>query len=172
MTRTARAELEMQLDKLLQQLNGMYRAFEPLFPWVLVRVLPKSQKVGTIWTPEKQNKVQHEGIVLATWRPCTASAWKGSELKYGERVLFAHFAGLPIPNYPTDQYRIVKECNWQKDQEGGIYAKVDSPTQDPKDTLVKMIHSSYGNPFVAVEDITKRYELIDRTIGSVTLSGI
>ncbi|MDE2099986.1 MAG: co-chaperone GroES [Patescibacteria group bacterium] len=116
-------------------------AFRPMFPWVLVRVLERMRKVGSIWTPEKQNKVALEGMVLAVWesklRP--NGTVQTSDLAPGDHVVFPHFSGLPIPGMDDKKYRVVKECNWSKDQEGGIYATINYEREHPTSVLIQEV---------------------------------
>lgn len=63
---------EREINKLAQELYQANRTFRPCYPWIFLRILPKTQKVGSIYTPEhEQNKTIHEGIVIATWQPFT-----------------------------------------------------------------------------------------------------
>ena len=42
----------------------------PLFARVLVRVLPREEKLRGIWVPDnKQNKPTWEGVVIKTYKP-------------------------------------------------------------------------------------------------------
>ena len=61
-------EKEQLIDKLTQEIYKAHRGFIPKFPWVFVRTLNKEQQIGRIICPEThQNKVIHEGVVLAVW---------------------------------------------------------------------------------------------------------
>lgn len=168
--------IEQQIDNLVQERYLMSnRTFRPLFPWVFVRVLPKEQKIGSIFTPGAQNKVVHEGIVIATWEPKDVDTV--SELIPGDLVAFHHFAGMPIDGFPYDKitgsgYRCVKECNWAIDKEGGIFAKIDY--NPPAKSLARIIDedipagSDYWELARALEE---KFILIPRDCGSITLSG-
>src|SRR5262252_1392741 len=102
------------------------REFQPLYPWVFVRVLQKEQTVGKIVRVEgpKQNKPTQEGVVLKTWLP-TTKIFKGkpvevySQLRQGQHVVFPHWAGLPVVGFDDKHYRIVKEIGWESSNEGG-----------------------------------------------------
>src|SRR5579864_7112812 len=66
------ASMEEQVQALTEMLYAAHsRRFVPRFPWVFVRVISKEQVYkGVIHLPaSEQNKVNHEGIVLATWKP-------------------------------------------------------------------------------------------------------
>lgn len=91
--------------------------FQPLYPAVLVRVLPK-EKVsdsGLIYLPdEKVNKPIYEGIVLRTYLPHTM-VWKGkhitltSGLEVGDHVLFPHWSGEPVPGLHDESNTLANE---------------------------------------------------------------
>jgi co-chaperonin GroES (HSP10) len=71
-------ECTEQISFLTQSLyRRSNRVFRPLYPWVLVRVCEREQKVGSIICPDlAQNKTIHEGIVVATWTPFTQETGK------------------------------------------------------------------------------------------------
>jgi co-chaperonin GroES (HSP10) len=178
------ASMEEQVQALTEMLYATHsRRFVPRYPWVFVRVISKEQVYkGVIHLPaSEQNKVNHEGIVLATWKPIVKYdgelAWqKCSELKPGDRVLFPHWAGLPIvKEFKDTQYRIVKECEWLQSQEGGIFATVEYPERErsPSHKLREILNSSYcqGNKELIAECIEEQFLLVDRDEQSVTLSG-
>src|ERR1039458_7804280 len=132
------AQRLMQIDELVEQLFQANTMFTPLYPWIFVMVCRKAQKVGLIYTPDVQNKVVHEGIVLAIWRDkylektTTKDGIKHthfetlrSELQLGNRVVFQHFAGKPVPGFDTDRFRVVKERDWHATNEGGIFARIE-----------------------------------------------
>lgn len=168
-------KLESVIDTLVQERYLISnRTFRPLFPWVFVRVLPKEQKIGAIFTPGSQNKVVHEGIVIATWEQKDLDTV--SQLVAGDHVLFNHFAGVNVEGFPYDKvtgsgYRCVKECAWAIDKEGGIFAKVEYGVSK---SLAKFIDedigagSTYWEIAAAIE---KEYILVPRQCGSITLSG-
>jgi co-chaperonin GroES (HSP10) len=115
---------------------------KPTWPWVLVRVCPKQTRVGSIYTPgdifvgdQRQNKPLWEGIVLATWKPHWSrfrrysepdqvkEHWRESDFEVGDRVLFPHFAGLPVDYMDDKNFRLVREWTW--DTNGGVMCKID-----------------------------------------------
>lgn len=137
--------IRRQKDELFDLAQRMYKSFHrritPIYPWVLVRVLPKEQQLGRIWVPESQNKVIYEGLVLETWQPFWRSFSKDaydpneeqlerffeSDLKPGDHVLFPHFEGMPVPylnEEEKDAYRLVRESN-SKDEKCEIYGKLE-----------------------------------------------
>ena len=76
-------EREAVLENVAQELYQVSeKLIEPVYPWVLVRIMPKEQKVGTLYLPEKSNKIFYEGIVLTTWKPF----WRyySGDLKFDE----------------------------------------------------------------------------------------
>ena len=133
------SKLEEKFAALAQEIyqKGSVR-MKPLYPWLLIRVVPKEQQFGSLILPDndgaqRQNKPLWEGIVLATWpshwgprwRPArktevdpTKEVWKESELKVGDRVLFPHFAGVPVKYLDESKYRLVREWTW--DELGGV----------------------------------------------------
>lgn len=178
--------IEQRLDTVLEE---AYQAFgiyiRPLFPWVLVRVCHKEQKVGSVWLPDSiQNKTLHEGIVLCTWQPCQRiqngyTLDLSSDLQRGDRVLFHHFAGVPLEGRGSG-YRLVKEVAWTVDKEGGIIARVEGfeLQAKPVEKLRAIIRaSSYfddpddGEFEVLIGEIQEQFLLVDRNTTSVTLSG-
>lgn len=188
-----------EIDKLCQEVLTENRVFIPMYPWVFVLVCKKEQKVGSIWTPDnKQNKPTHEGIVLATWQSKTVERGHmtrdgvrltrcevlHSDLRPGDRVLFPHWAGKPVPGYDTDRFRVVRETNWSFGQDGGIFARIeihDEWTKPVRDMLemIGQTHTGKAWPALAPEEtrlleeqIGDRYVVVDREVGSLTLSGV
>src|ERR1039458_8628922 len=111
-----------KLRKLAQQyFESFCPRINPLFPWVLVYVLPKEQKVQGIWMPDldgqkKQHKATLEGIVLQVWGDGRHASFYGSEmrtiftqLKVGDVVAFPHWAGWPPDPEHSKDFRMVKE---------------------------------------------------------------
>jgi co-chaperonin GroES (HSP10) len=186
------------IDVLCEGLFKENKMFTPLFPWVFVLVCKKAQKVGHIFLPEKQNKVAHEGIVLATWNQklmergtitkegvrMTRCEVLHSEMQLGDRVLFHHWAGKPVPGYDTDRFRVVRETHWSDTKDGGIFAKInieDASTQ-PLEQLIGMVQEAMPEEGLAYYDskmaallkakVDDRFVVVDRESGSVTLSGV
>jgi len=168
-------EKEKALDKIAQDLYQGNRMFTPLFPWVFVRVLPKEQvRPSGIILPAKQNKIFHEGIVLAVWKTGVTSheghlQVRKSELCPGDHVLFPHWAGLPISGFSEERYRVVKEQEWSTEKEGGIFATVEYASKTDFDTLTDLM-SRYDDTELACK-IEDRFLLVDREGQSCTISG-
>jgi hypothetical protein len=128
-------ELERQLATTAQAIyNAGEVRIKPTWPWVLIRLVPKEQQYGSLYLPDnagsaKQHKPLWEGIVLETWAPHWSlmrlpqveskdqEIWRESDFKRGDRVLFPHFAGLPVKFLDENNYRLIRE--WTFDPHGG-----------------------------------------------------
>lgn len=103
---------------------------EPLFPRILVRLVPKEQTKGGILLPggNQQNKPVHEGIVLKTYKPFwnkyrrmedwmivkspqvltdehfgeVKAIWQECEVVPGDHILFPFMAPNITPVWPLD----------------------------------------------------------------------
>lgn len=178
MTTDSKIETRAELARLVTELYATHtRIIKPSYPWVFVYILPKEQRIGSIFLPGKQNKPVHEGIVLRTWSSCLRDGWEHvSALKPGDHVLLPHWCGLPVPGYDELDYRIVKEESWSKDKDGGIFAVIDYESETLRATLSRITEHLYNFMTVGeVEDvkaaIEKEFTLIPRGKGSATLSG-
>ncbi len=138
--------------------------------------LKKEQQFNGIWLPDSnQNKTITEGIVVSLWSPCSRvingkTIAYTSSLSLGDHVLFNHWSGIPVTGYKTERFRLVKECNWATDKEGGIISKLDYADKQSGALAVLNIILSQGYVDV-VDQISKRFLLIDRDQESKTLSG-
>jgi hypothetical protein len=127
--------MEQELANLCQKIyEAGERRIQPTWPWVLIRTIPKEQKFGSLVLPDndgssKQHKPLLEGIVLVTWKPhwgaktmkgnvIQEQIWRESEYKPGDRLLYPHFAGLPVNFLDESKYRLVRE--WTFDENGGV----------------------------------------------------
>jgi co-chaperonin GroES (HSP10) len=96
------AELAIQeYEDLSRKLKIRY---QPLYPTVLIRVLPKEHMQGGLWLPDtKQNKPVYEGIVLRVYPPKRIQLDSGkwitmdSGLSVGDHILFPHWSGESVP---------------------------------------------------------------------------
>jgi co-chaperonin GroES (HSP10) len=195
------AAKEELVDRVLEKLFAENRMFRPMYPWVFVYTCKREQKVGHIVLPDHvQNKVVHEGIVMATWRPfteehgtvdekgrkLTRTVQRRSLLERGQHVLFPHWAGQPISGYNPERYRVVKECDWKVDKDGGILGILDyddketMPSVVLRELLGDMIRAEIDEKDWTVTDhflgllaaqVNEKFFLVDREIPSVTLSG-
>jgi len=111
-------EIKKKIARLTQELHQEfhteYAEFYPKYPWVLVYILPREQRIGSIWVPDdakKQNKVTLEGVVVRLWQPYWSEENQAiaSELLIGDHVLFSHSAGQPFNDKSKDEFRLVKE---------------------------------------------------------------
>jgi len=133
--------LEERLHELAQMIYETgERRIQPTWPWVLLRVVPKEQRYGSLYLPDstgasQQNKPLWEGIVLETWPAHWSRVkgtmtgntfesvgreheiWRESDFKRGDRCLFPSFAGLPVNFLDEQKYRLVRE--WTFDPNGG-----------------------------------------------------
>ena len=107
-----------------------------------------------------------------------------SELSPGDHVLFNHFAGVPLEGYDRDRYRVVRECDYKENEQGGIFASVTYEGQATKPVekmkaiitakLETLVHEGVERMEMArvltaaVED---DFLLVDRDVASVTISG-
>lgn len=189
--------IRRQKDELFELAQKMYKSFHrritPIYPWVLVRVLPKEQQLGSIYVPESQNKVIYEGIVLETWQPFLKSVQMReedcpprreyyievkSELHPGDHVLFPHFEGMPVPYLNAeekDAYRLVRETN-SRDEKCEIYGKLEyqEPIEEKlKEFLFKKrgagVSDSFANSFI--EGLLRDFYVVRKTAEPRTTSG-
>jgi len=185
-----------EIDRLSQELFREHRLFTPLYPWVFVLVCKKTQQVGHIILPDKQNKTVWEGIVLATWGQKifergivnkdgvrqTRCEIVRSEFGPGQRVVFPHWAGQPVPGFNEERFRVVREHGDDKTQ-GVIYGWIDvqpGMTKPVQDLLQLVAQAHTGEPWPALdpkearlleENVEDRFVVVDRETNSVTLSG-
>jgi len=106
-----------ELTEVAKEALDEYRAgnvhITPLYPAILVRVIPKQETSGTIWLPKNdQHKPIYEGIVIATYAPKTViidnhstSDAKKAELLSAFDEMFAHRGLLPSTAGLRDSFR-------------------------------------------------------------------
>jgi co-chaperonin GroES (HSP10) len=169
-------EQEDQLSTLAQELfNSGERAFTPMYPWVLVRTLQRDGFYkGLIALPEhEQNKVTHEGIVVATWKPrlvekgtkqsspdgkvLTKATIQKSQLVIGQHVLYPHWAGQPAFGFSPALYRLVKECDWEAHKDGGIVGVIEY--DDAEDSVMGQLTNILG---IDEEGIALAHRILDK----------
>lgn len=112
-------ELEVLLNEVTQELYQREQQLRPLPPWILVRVLPKSQEYKGILLPDTaQNKPVYEGIVVATWASYMEYRWmnKGTvnilhecAVNLGDRICFPSHEGMPVTYLDDKYYRLVRD---------------------------------------------------------------
>lgn len=168
----------MKAEEALQELvTKMYVesgvTVEPNFPFVLVRLLPKSQRtMGGIWLPDKdQNKPVHEAIVLRVYKPRRMRNKKdGSEyvvdssVNPGDHVLFQHFEGVPIPrlDFGVGEYRLVNE--------GAFHAVLHYSAQNMRDWLKQVVFKSKISD-QALDELLSNADVIRKDQVAMTVSG-
>lgn len=156
----------------------------PLFPAVLVRVLPPPTKSasGLILFAETTTQGNHnpvyEGIVLRPYPP-KKTVYKGKEilldsgLKVGDHICFPHWAGEPVKGLDDDRYRLVpakgilSEVGRQDAGEIlGIVSRVRS--LDARDLADDAMLSLIKGPITSKQltewayEFLKKYDVIDR----------
>lgn len=169
----------------------------PLFPKVLVRVLPRTQKVGGIYLPDegKQNKPAWEGVVIRTYKPfyqkiyLSDARWVKDdpdpearyvqkvecELKPGDHVMFP-FMDYGITPVDLDggkgEYRCVPEHL--------IMAKVEYERENVHKWLENLLLGAFeatekidrqDHRMIMAEYILKHADVVRRDLESVTISG-
>jgi hypothetical protein len=157
---------------------------EPLFPKLLIRVLPKEQKKGSIWLPDGkvQNKPNWEGVVLKVYRPFYQKIYLSDvhwvsddpepEVRYtqkvecqyqpGDHILFPHIEYGQVPIYPLDggvgDYRMIPE--------NIIVGKLQYQSQTVEDWLADELQS-----YEAARELLKNADVIRKDIVPLTTSG-
>jgi hypothetical protein len=109
--------------------QGGGRRLTPRYPYLLVRVLPKEYKVGSLFIPDlgkgSQSKPNYEGVVLEVWQPWMKTLLTSygdpdeadselrvqmqSALAVGDHVIYPHWAGYPVGFLDAEKYRLVRE---------------------------------------------------------------
>lgn len=193
MTLAVRIE-EQELDRLAIELFTNHEThFTPTAPWVFVRVVPREQRIGLIWTPDaKQNKPVHEGIVLALWKPYT-QRWREkhngewidcekevhSDFNIGDHVTYPHYAGMDAAGWDPKYYRLVPEhtrAHRGIDSNGIIFGKLNYPKMNVYQRLHQIVNGAAENhPMhavsITVDNITKEFDVISKDVYSKTVSG-
>lgn len=147
-------ELQKKYNEVKRLAQELYTEFDgrrvvPMYPHVLVLVLPKEQQLASgIILPEggrgTHDKPNYEGIVLETWEPrwtqfretkaveggrtirTTREVLLTSKFEPGDHVMFPHWAGHPAGFLDESAFRMVKEDDFAINQvRGEIFAKID-----------------------------------------------
>jgi co-chaperonin GroES (HSP10) len=117
---TKEERLVQLCQEIYEESGGMV---QPIYPKVFIRVMPKEQRQGMIWLPDKaQNKPMYEGIVLSVYKPWDEERTKITEtgketivinhtcsVQIGQRIAFAHYEGMPHAWLDEKKYRFVDE---------------------------------------------------------------
>jgi co-chaperonin GroES (HSP10) len=163
--------------ELHREYHTEYAEWNPKFPWLLVYVLPREQRIGNLWVPgdtKGQNKVTLEGVVVKLWKADHLNI--KSSLKIGDHVLFPHYSGQPFANRSKDDFRVIKEgfsniVDSEIVDSGHIFAKVEYSQYD----LMKEFWDTYEHT-LSIKSWSKKFELLSRNFviypkESKTLSG-
>jgi hypothetical protein len=182
-----------QKEKLREMVTRLYEEcevnVEPLYPKILIRVLPKEQKKGSIWLPDgkAQNKPTWEGIVLKVYKPfyrkiyLTEAFWvvddPDPEVRYtqkaecayqpGDHILFPHIEIGEVPVWPLDEgkgdYRMIPESI--------ILGRLDYESESTKDWLVTELLQPSMSVVHQAENVLKQADVIRKDQHSLTMSG-
>lgn len=143
-------------DKAREVYESLHYNIQPRYPYALVWVLPKSQKIGEIYVPDKSNKPVYEGLVLRTHKSfykygklpghfpegtdavLRYQVLVSSELNPGDHILFQHFQGIPVPALDggVGDYRLIDEKE--------IYATLEYGKDSTKDKIRRILESHYA----------------------------
>jgi co-chaperonin GroES (HSP10) len=145
------------------------RSFRPLYPWILVRILPKEawSSSGRIVLPASQNKVLYEGIVLETYQPVKklvddAHVTVTCPLKPGDQIAFPHWDGFPVPFLNERTHRCIREI--VTEALGGVPFKIEADDEDTVTQLARRIQAkrklSFQNAYKLAEDILLKFTVI------------
>lgn len=134
------------------------RMVRPIYPRVLIYMLPKEQKTeGGLWLPDhsgvaKQMKPVSEGIVIRLWGACHEQrvVENGDEVIYkifpevavGDHIAYPHFAGYPPSEPHAKEFCLVKEPD--------ILGKFEGESS-----------SSYKEIFDAVSPILRKWQKLE-----------
>jgi hypothetical protein len=182
-----------QQEKLQNLVNELHTACGleviPLYPKMLVRVLPKESKTkGGILLPggKDQSKPVYEGIVLRTYKPFFQKVWVEDiawrkenwpeatyyqkvecELKPGDHILFPHIEYGITPVWPLDDgvgdYRMVPE--------NVVTCKLEYETETLKQWLGSVIQLSDPLSFEVVNAVLEKADVVRKDLQSLTVSG-
>lgn len=182
-------------EKLRKLVTELYEScgvdVEVMYPKILVRVLPKAQKISRIILPDnqKQNKPVLEGLVLKTWRPfyqkiyLTQANWVKddpepnvrytqkveSSVKPGDHILFPYIEFGIVPVEPLDQgkgdYRLIPEDL--------VLGKLVYRKQTMRKFLTELIGEMplRANPDEIAEGLLEHADVIRKDVESKTISG-
>jgi hypothetical protein len=182
-----------QKEALRQMVTRLYEEqeinVEPLFPKVLIRVLPKYQKLRGLWLPDgiDQNKPTWEGMILKTYKPfyqkiyLSQAHWVADdpdpEVRYtqkveslfqpGDHILFPKIAFGEVPIWPLDEgkgdYRLIPEDI--------ILGKLEYEEQKTVDWLAIALMEQSMSVVHQAEHILKIADVIRKDVHAKTISG-
>lgn len=164
---------------------------EPLYPKMLIRILPREQKRGEIWLPEgsKQNKTTWEGVVLKVYEPfyqkifLSEAKWvkddQDPEARYvqkvecayksGDHILFPPIEFGQVPVWPLDggvgDYRMIPE--------NIVVGRLEYTRETTKEWLLELFDDEelHQNTDALIEKLLTYTDVIRKDISSKTLSG-
>ena len=170
-------EARERLQELVNEIYAEGKQLKPVFPYVLVRVLPKSTKIGMIVLPDSYNKPVHEAIVIDVYEPHKKHVSKfemhkftfiESSVKVGDHIMFQHFEGVPVPmdNYQGD-FRLVAD-NPIGGGRNGILAVIEPGINIDEELLCTITCSEKSE---LLEHLKEDFFLYPKSAQSVTQSG-
>jgi hypothetical protein len=160
-------DIEKQLYELAQHAYLHYeRTVQPLYPWLLLYVLPKEDQVRGIIRPDVQNKVMYEGIVLSTWRPRLEDVSvrengtlriethiRKSQMELGDHILFPHWVGLPCPWLPEERFRMIEELK-PLDPKSEPIARLNYDLESTDVVIRNAVETAFSKEFDSLSDST------------------
>lgn len=180
------------LDAAKELYEASGRHIKCLYPWVLVRVLPKEQmwKNSGIILPDigtgakAQNKPVHEGIVLETWKPfwkqlrkdskesgqTVTSVKKASGLTPGDHILFPSWSGQPPGFLDDKEFRLIQEIS-DYNPSPVPFAKLEYDAEPVQSRIQALIDGSDSDCKNLAQRIMDGYYVIPKNLSSKTVSG-
>ncbi len=155
------------VEMVIKEYEDLKVNFQPLYPAILVRVLPKEHMQGGLWLPDtKQNKPVYEGIVLRVYPPKRIQLDNGkwitmdSGLEIGQHILFPHWSGEQVPwlrdalkstTADKEEYRIIParallSLAGMRDS-GEPYLVVNRILESVDDKLDAILHNVYNDGY-------------------------
>jgi co-chaperonin GroES (HSP10) len=167
---------------------------QPLYPAVLVRVLPKEtiSRSGLIYLPdEKVNKPIFEGIVLRTWKDKTVHVKDKPyrmtcPVSAGDHILFPHWSGEAVPMLPDstnrlsfEEYRLIPAKDLFSNTGSRDAGEILGTLQSAKEGATTLIHSilidvrlGMVNVPEALDKLKENFELMRKIKEPITTSGV
>ena len=173
----------MHVD-LTETVEEMYRSTDriimPLYPWVLVRPLPRAGVTasGLVVMPQVQNKPNLESVVLATWKPfwekvekvkengdiLEVKVWNESDLKPGDHIVHPHHVGLPDSYLDEKDYRMIREED--------VMCVLNYHEKDWLRDMLYHTADSFDTDTMFVDELLIHYDIVPKHgYGSLTTSG-
>jgi len=179
----------------LEEYNKLNLNIVPMYPAVLIRLLPKERvsRSGLIYFPdEKVNKPVYEGIVIRSYEPKHVLVNKGrrilveSGVKPGDHILFPHWSGETVPwlndvtlNVDNDEYRLVPARGVAQigslKEAGEIFGILQEASPLTKEAFHDYLNSwdrEYPKSHELVDEFFEKYEIIEKIKTSRTTSGV